>query len=131
MSRTVLLVDDDPLFVEVVATVLQNRRGFAVLRAADGREAMAHIDRAGDQIDLILCDLNMPECDGIEVIEELHRLRSETPIILVTGAIRPVVKGAEVIARVHGLRVVETLLKPINLSNLTQAVDKALAVKAS
>jgi CheY-like chemotaxis protein len=126
MSGTVLLVDDDQLFAETVATVLRNRNDMQVVRAGNGREAIRLLDHHGSEINLILCDLNMPDFDGIELVAEFSRRRIPAPIVFVTGAVPSVVDAAEKIARAHGLRVVETLIKPINLARLSQVARDAL-----
>jgi CheY-like chemotaxis protein len=127
VSKTVLVVDDDPIFSEMVASVLSSLRGANVLRAQNGKEALRHIDSAGDSISLIVCDLNMPEHDGVEVILELGRRRITTPIVLITGAVPAVVKSAEILAEAHGLNVLNLLIKPVHFRQLALTFDKALA----
>jgi CheY-like chemotaxis protein len=127
VSQTVLVVDDDPIFMEMTATLLSTRRGATVLRAVNGKQAIDHIDAAADTISLIVCDLNMPECDGIEVILELARRRVQTPIVLVTGAVPSVIKSAEILAKVHGLNVLNLLVKPVHFRQLSTTLDAALA----
>jgi CheY-like chemotaxis protein len=127
VSKAILVVDDDPIFMEIVASVLSSQRGATVLRARNGKEALRHIDDAAVSISLIVCDLNMPEHDGVEVILELAKRRILTPIVLITGAVPAVVKSAEILARVHGLNVLNLLIKPVHARQLAQTFDKALA----
>lgn len=127
MSKTVLVIDDDPIFMETTATLLSTQRGATVLRAGNGKEAMEHIDTAFDTISLIICDLNMPERDGIEVILELARRKIRTPVVLITGAVPAVVKSAEILARVHGLNILNLLIKPVHFRQLSATLDAALA----
>jgi CheY-like chemotaxis protein len=79
-----LVVDDDPVAVEVVAGTLE-QEGFSVQRAFGGREAL---DRALDvPPDVIVCDLVMPDVDGFALIAALKadpRTR-EAPILVVTA----------------------------------------------
>jgi PAS domain S-box-containing protein len=80
----VLVVDDDPAAVELIAVRLQGLAS-AVERAYGGREAVAAVRR--QQPDLIVLDLMMPEVSGFDVVEEL-RLHAETagiPIMVVTA----------------------------------------------
>ncbi len=127
VSKTVLVVDDDPIFLEMMASLLSKYRGATVLRASNGKAAIGHLDVAADFISLIVCDLNMPECDGIEVILELARRRIQTPVVLITGAVPSVIKSAEVLARVHGLNVLNLLVKPVHFRQLATTLDAALA----
>jgi DNA-binding response OmpR family regulator len=76
----VLVVDDDPTVAEIVAGYL-TRAGYAVDRAADGREALA---RAADgRPDLVVLDLMLPEMDGLEVCRRLRADRSAPPVPVV------------------------------------------------
>jgi PAS domain S-box-containing protein len=83
-TYTVLVVDDDPKAVEVIATFLP-APAYAVVRAFGGSEALALAERLAP--DLILLDLMMPEVDGFAVAEALH-LNPRTagiPILVVTA----------------------------------------------
>jgi DNA-binding NtrC family response regulator len=127
VSKIVLVIDDDPIFMEMTASLLTTQREVTVLRAVNGMDAIGHIDAAGDTISLIICDLNMPERDGIEVILELGRRRIKTPVVLVTGAVPSVVKSAEMLARAHSLNVLNLLIKPVHFRQLSATLDAALA----
>lgn len=127
MSRTVLVVEDDPIQMDILSSLVSDHMAATVLRASNGRQAMAHIDRTAEAITLIVCDLNMPDFDGIEVILELARRRIKTPILFVTGAIPAVVQAAELLSQVHELNVVDLHLKPTNPARLRASLDKVLA----
>ncbi len=80
MSYRILIVDDE----EKVITMLQNflqRKGYQVNCALEGIDA---IQKAKDQPDLILLDINMPQMDGIEVCKAIRELVS-CPIIFLTA----------------------------------------------
>ena len=83
-SRCVLIVDDDPGIRLLLVTFLR-LRGFHLLEARDGREALAEM-RTG-KVDLVIMDLMMPEVSGWDVLREraadpaLRRI----PMIVVTA----------------------------------------------
>jgi DNA-binding response OmpR family regulator len=79
-TARVLVVDDDPTVAEVVAGYL-TRAGYAVDRAADGREALARA--ADDRPDLVVLDLMLPEMDGLEVCRRLRADQSTAPVPVV------------------------------------------------
>jgi PAS domain S-box-containing protein len=82
---TVLLVDDDEGILEVTGEVLL-RAGFRVLTARGGGEALDRVREAGaDGVDAVVLDLAMPDMSGEEAFLRLRELRSELPVILVTG----------------------------------------------
>lgn len=83
MSRTVLVVDDSRSMRQMVAHTLQTA-GYGVLEAADGKEALQHLDQGA--VNLIITDLNMPVMDGITFIRTA-RTRAKhafTPILMLT-----------------------------------------------
>jgi DNA-binding response OmpR family regulator len=82
----VLLVDDDPRFVKVVASLL-SRRNLQVKSVSSGELARQAL-RRGD-IDLALLDLNLPDIDGLSLIHELREEGNDTPVILLTARSRP------------------------------------------
>ena len=81
MSRTILVVDDEPRIVELARDYLEHA-GFRVVTANDGRAALdvARHDRP----DLIVLDLGLPGLDGLDVTRELRRDGS-IPIVMVTA----------------------------------------------
>ncbi|MBU4610524.1 response regulator [Achromobacter sp. GG226] len=82
-SRTVLIVDDSVTVRRMVAAVLESA-GWPVLVANDGAEALSLLER--EVVGLVITDLNMPEMDGITLIERLRRLPAlaEVPILVLT-----------------------------------------------
>ena len=83
-SLKVLIVDDDPKAVELVAVRIMGLAS-TVLRAYGGREAIATARR--ERPDLIVLDLMMPEVNGFDVVEALHEQRdtASIPILVVTA----------------------------------------------
>jgi DNA-binding NtrC family response regulator len=82
-SATVLIIDDEQLIRQSIATYLEDS-GFSVLEAADGPSGMALL--ATGHPDILLLDLRMPEMDGLEVLAGTTRDYPEMPVIVVTGA---------------------------------------------
>ena len=83
MSNTILIVDDSESIREVVSATLENA-GYQVLSGVDGVDAQRHL--SGQEIGLIITDLNMPNKNGIELIKDV-RAKNEykfTPILLLT-----------------------------------------------
>ena len=80
-SRTVLVVDDEPMVREVLAHYLTHD-GFTVVEAADGEEAVAKLDACAP--DLVLLDLMLPKKHGLEVLRHA-RSTSDVPVILLTA----------------------------------------------
>ena len=81
MTRTVLVVDDEPTLRETLAEAMR-ADGLRVMTAADGREALERF--RSDPPDLVLLDLMLPQLSGIEVCRILRR-ESAVPIIMLTA----------------------------------------------
>jgi PAS domain S-box-containing protein len=82
--KTVLIIDDEPALLELLAKTLVNK-GFQVLPAATGRRGIEFA--VGAHPDVIILDLAMPDCSGIQIVEQL-RARLDTksiPILIHTG----------------------------------------------
>ena len=88
MTRTVLVVDDDPLVLEVTATMLDNL-GCDVVTASTGKEALTLI-AAHQRIEILITDVNMPVMCGCELAERARRLRNRLQVVLLSGG-RPTV----------------------------------------
>lgn len=81
MSRSILVVDDDPHIRDVVVFALDNA-GMQASEAMDGEQAIkAALQHA---YDLIVLDINMPELDGLEVCKELRKT-SDVPILFLSS----------------------------------------------
>ena len=81
MSRTILVVDDEPRIVELARDYLEHA-GFRVITAGDGRSALDSARR--DRPDLVVLDLGLPGLDGLDVTRELRKDGS-IPIVMVTA----------------------------------------------
>ncbi|MBI4866829.1 MAG: hybrid sensor histidine kinase/response regulator [Candidatus Wallbacteria bacterium] len=84
VAGTLLLVDDDPALVEVLADVLE-LDGYRVLKAFHGAQALEIASR--EQLDAILLDVGMPDMDGFQVMRELQKQprTALVPILFVTA----------------------------------------------
>ena len=82
-AARVLVVDDDPFVLEMIAAILQDA-GYEVLAAGNGAEALA-LFAAAAGIGLIVSDMNMPEMDGLGLIKAVRGAGADVPIIILTG----------------------------------------------
>jgi CheY-like chemotaxis protein len=86
----VLVVDDEALVRNMVTTILQ-RKGYAVLAAVDGLDALALSRSYPGNIDLVITDLDMPRLDGVELLKKLFEERPGTRSIVMSGSERDIV----------------------------------------
>lgn len=83
MAKTIMVVDDSASLRQVVGIALKSA-GYEVIEAADGQIALSKL---GDKkINLIVCDVNMPNMDGITFVRQLKQVASHkfTPVIMLT-----------------------------------------------
>ena len=80
----ILLVDDSSSLREITATMLRDR-GFEVVSASGGAQALATLEREPQRFDLILTDFAMPLVSGLEVVHLARKLRPGWPAILLSG----------------------------------------------
>lgn len=83
-----LIVDDDPMILELLTEIIRATTSYEVLRAADAYEALDCINAPeGEDIDCFLLDIQMPGKNGIELCREIRAMKSRrfTPIIMLTA----------------------------------------------
>ena len=114
----VLLVDDEPLFLESMSKVLKVR-GYAVGTAAGGVEALE--DLRFNRYDVVVLDLRMPGLDGIATLERIRKQDGLLPVILLSGH-ADMSKAVE--AMQHGA--VDYLLKPAPVDKLCERIRSSL-----
>jgi len=114
----ILVVDDEEVIREVIADFL-TMEDYAVRTAADGREAIAELDRS--RFDLVLSDLKMPNVGGLELLQEMQRRQLPTKAVIMTGfgtietAIEAMKRGAH-----------DYILKPFRVEEVVLTVRRAL-----
>lgn len=119
VSATLLIIDDDEVVRESLAAYLEDSN-FKVLQALNGLQGLQIFE--SEQPDLVICDLRMPQIDGLELIHRIRQTASETPIIVLSGA--GVMSDAVEALR---LGVADYLIKPLeDLAVLEHSVRRAL-----
>ncbi|MBV8752091.1 MAG: response regulator [Hyphomicrobiales bacterium] len=81
--RTVLVVDDEPLVLDLTATMLEDL-GYQVVLSTGAREALQKL-RENSAIEIIITDINMPEISGYELAHRAKRVRADLKIVFLSG----------------------------------------------
>jgi DNA-binding NarL/FixJ family response regulator len=89
----ILVVDDHPLMTDVLRTVLGTLDQVAEIKSANDLEAAFAIASAGE-FDLVMLDLGMPGCSGVEAVERFRERFPALPVVVVSGASDPKVINA-------------------------------------
>jgi EAL domain-containing protein (putative c-di-GMP-specific phosphodiesterase class I) len=114
----VLIVDDQSHVRNLVREILRRMGITNVTEAEDGREALAAVTQPGGWFDLILCDLQMPERDGIETIRSFGALGLQSAIAIMSVEEERIIETAGMLADVQGLRMLGTIPKPVTVEKL-------------
>lgn len=115
--RTILVVDDEPKILDVVASYLESR-GFRALKAETGREALNAFER--ENVALVVLDLMLPDMPGEEVCRRLRNI-SRVPVIMLTA------KSDEAsLLQGLGIGADDYVTKPFSLKALAARVDAVL-----
>ena len=119
-----MVVDDEELMRDFLCMAVQKSGVGHVVSAGFGIDALDVIEQNPAHIDIILCDLQMPEMDGIEVIRHLANDGFAGGIVLVSGEDKRVLKTAENMAAVRGLNVIGSLSKPVPVHSIIAMMNK-------
>lgn len=117
----VMLLDDDPFMLDVLHGMLDDIGTFDVLGQTCSRRALRHLPL--DAPDLLVCDLSLPDMDGIEFMQAAARGGYAGSVLLLSGLDIGVRNAAERLASAYGLRVVGSFAKPLSLSALRGVVE--------
>lgn len=117
-SGTILLVEDEEQITLIAKTMLQ-ALGFAVIGAANGREALELYRENVADISLVVTDIGMPVMDGYELFRELKKLNPELPIVISSGFGDSVVTSRLPREEIAGL-----VSKPYNFEQLREVLRK-------
>lgn len=123
MHEKVLLVDDEPDFLEAMAARMQVR-GVEVTTTTSTIDALNIVE--SESFDVIVMDMMMPEMEGLEALKALKDLKPETQIILLTGY---ATREAEIEALKLGA--VDFMEKPADIEQLLEKIKEARSKKVN
>lgn len=116
----VLLLDDDTFMLGLLADMLADLGNCEVRCESDAKRALLSL--AGDAPHLLLCDLSMPDMDGIEFLHAAAAAGFRGHVMLLSGMDVGVRRSAERLARAQGLNVLGAYKKPISQHELGNAL---------
>ncbi|MDP2007173.1 MAG: EAL domain-containing protein [Rubrivivax sp.] len=124
VAARVLLVDDDPVQLEMLTPLVKSLRPVEVERFASAEDLLAFLPTVDSRGCLALVDLNMPGMDGIELVRHLAEGGFQGALALVSGADRRLLETAARLAQARGLRVLGFVNKPVSPSALRAVLDR-------
>ena len=117
-GKTVLIVDDSCAVRQQVSLALR-AAGFAMMQAADGQEGLTAVT-LNNNIDLVICDINMPNMNGLDMVEHIRRSpeNRSLPILMLTTEAQTLL-----VKRAKDLGAVGWIVKPFKSTQLVQTVE--------
>ena len=124
-ANTRILLIEDQLFIRSMMARMLNGIGFKqVLQARDGQEALDLIAADREFVDVILCDLKMPNMDGFDFLAKLRELptgSAQTPVVMLTASNDP-----ESVHKLKSLGIAGYIVKPASTQMVVERVRVAL-----
>jgi DNA-binding LytR/AlgR family response regulator len=109
----ILIVDDEPLAIDVIVNYLERLHIHAITRCDNGIDAFRQLQQ--QEFDLLFLDIEMPQLTGFDLLKSLPR----RPLVIITTAYRDyAVEGFE-------LEVLDYLVKPFSFARFLQTIEKA------
>lgn len=122
LNHWCLIVDDDPIFVEMLKQTLINKGFDNVLTAHDGAQAAKTLENHGENIQAISLDLNMPNEDGIGFLTSASKIGFEGEIFISSSERKATLESVLQLARMLGINCRESFSKPVNFDQLAERI---------
>lgn len=121
INQPILLVEDEPDTAALVTLILQEK-GYPVVHAADGQDALNKIASMPPPL-LVLLDIQLPHVDGVTILETIRAASGwqHVPVVLLTAVVDPFC-----IRRAVSIKVQDYILKPFKRDSLLRCVERAL-----
>jgi two-component system chemotaxis response regulator CheY len=119
MGRTVIVVDDSRTARTQVRNAL-SATGYEIVEAQNGRDCLAQLV-AHPKASLVICDVNMPVMDGLEMVQQMKATGAKTPVLMLTTE-----AGPELQRRGRQAGVVGWIVKPFDPAALVRTVRTLL-----
>lgn len=120
-TRKIMVVDDEKLLCRMLGRLL-TKNGYGFIAASSVEEAKEHLER--EEIDLVLCDVNMPGVSGIELASHIKSHYMDTAILMLTAIDDPGTAEDAIDAGVYGY-----MVKPVKPSEVIINVRNALRMR--
>ncbi len=120
-KKTILIVEDDRETLGVLAQVL-SREGYIVLKAENGTEAVAIM--SSNRPDLIILDLNLPDCNGLDILDRLMAVHKSVLVIILTGH-----GSQDAVRSAMEVGAFDFVTKPFDIDEVCAVVKEALVSK--
>jgi DNA-binding NtrC family response regulator len=119
-SETILVIDDEVSVCKTVEKILAPL-GYLVITHSDTNEATEFVRSNGQDVDLILLDMNMPKSSGGQMYDRIRQHCPSTPVLLISGFDKP-----EAVNKLQERGAGEFIQKPFSIVDLATTIRRAL-----
>jgi len=127
-----LVVEDDDFQRKVVMEMLLSLGATSILHASNGKQALDILENESiKQIDIAICDLNMPEMDGMEFLRHLGEGQQQVSIIITSSQDKKLIDSVGKMANMHDIQLLGKIEKPVTPSALKILLSEFLNQKVA
>ena len=120
-----LVVEDDDFQRQTLLTMLRSLGVTTISGASNGKQALEHIRGVNSKpVDIALCDLNMPEMDGMEFLRHLGQESHNTAVIITSAEDSKLLASVGRMTKMYGIQLLGAIEKPIMLAHLKELLSK-------
>ncbi len=120
---TVLIVEDDYVQSEMLATLLHRKLGYKARTASNGLEGLKILESDPGTIKLVIMDLNMPVMGGMEALEIIRQRHPSTPVVMLTGS-----KDTQDVVHAMKIGATDFITKPFEKERILVTIKNALRI---
>ncbi len=125
-GTNILVVDDDPMMRGILESYFTCEHNATVISAENGLRALTALTEHSNKFELILCDLNMPEMDGVQFLRHINELGYTGQLAVISGEDKSVLNVTRDIASFYSFDLIGVLSKPLDTQKLAQLAASAL-----
>ncbi len=119
-----LLIDDDDFALKLLQRQMQNVGHGDVSLCVRARDAVDLLEAQPEAFDLVFCDLQMPDMDGVEFMRHLGRIGYRGGLVLVSGEDGRILQTARRLAQAHQIDLLGTLHQPVSIDRLRKVLAR-------
>jgi CheY-like chemotaxis protein len=122
----ILSLDDDIFMLDIIAQTLKEIGITHIKTYSSAKSALAYFNKHEESVDVLLCDLYMPDMDGIEMLTELAKMGFKGAVFIISSADYVMIHSMTVLAKARGIKVLGHLPKPIMMDELQIHLENLL-----
>ena len=128
-SLNILIIDDDPFMRSFIGRMLRKLEVGQYQEAVNGTEGLRVIDNALVPFDLVICDIEMPDSDGMVFMRRMAERKFATPLMVLSGKPVAMLRSVQIMAKEYGLTVLESAQKPPSIALIDEVLSRCRPIE--